>query len=294
MHRNLLHNGSIHSTDSKLVSPGQVGFLNGWGVFSTMRVFDGVLFAYERHWARMNRDAVLLRVPFPDDAAAFRADLLALVQANEAWNATLRVAVIRNRGGLFEGAGIDRDFDVVAFTTGVADWGRSVRLAVQPQARHAASMFAGTKVVSWCFNLTWLENARARGFDEVVLLNEHNLVSECTSANIFAAVGDRVFTPPLSSGCLPGITRELLLSEVRADGFRIEERDLTLDDLYAADSVFITSTTRELLAVSEIEGRPLRQDGKARETLQAGFGAYSDEYVAGAQRRGEGVRLSPA
>jgi branched-chain amino acid aminotransferase len=262
MHSRLLHNGRIHETHEKLLSPGQVGLLNGWGVFSTIRVFD---------------------VPFPADSEGLRRELLILVEAICSFNATLRVAIIRNRGGFFEGAGIERDFDVVAFTTDVHEWGRSVRLAVQPDARHAACPFAGTKMLSWSFNLTWLENARARGFDETILLNEQGKVSECTSANIFMAVEGGVFTPPLSSGCLPGITRELLLHEAQAPGYRVLERDLDLDDLFRADAVFITSTTRELLAVAEIEGRQLNRKGRAREAMQAAFSVYADQYVAEAK-----------
>ena len=87
-------------------------------------------------------------------------------------------------------------------------------------ARHAACQFAGTKILSWAMNLTWLESAQARGFDEVILLNERGEVAECTSANIFIANGSQVWTPPLSSGCLPGITREVLLGEIRVPGIR--------------------------------------------------------------------------
>ena len=65
MHRHLLHNGEIRETVELCLSPGQIGLLNGWGVFSTLRVVDGVLFAFERHFDRMRRDAELLRVPFP-------------------------------------------------------------------------------------------------------------------------------------------------------------------------------------------------------------------------------------
>src|SRR5436305_316583 len=82
---------------------------------------------------------------------------------------------------------------------------------------------------------------------EVILLNERDEVAECTSANIFAAKGGEVWTPPLASGCLPGITRELLLSEVTAPGVRVSERVLTARDLESADEVFISSTTRDLL-----------------------------------------------
>jgi len=291
MHANILHNGRIQASSEKTLSPGQIGFMNGWGIFSTIRVFDGVLFAYERHWARMGKDASLLRVPMPEDREWLRRQLLALVEANSAWNATLRVAVVRNRGGFFEGQGIERDYDVIAFTTDVHAWGGGVRLAIQPQARHSACMFAGTKITSWCFNLTWLEMAKSKGFDEVVLLDEQDRVSECTSANIFIATPEGVMTPPLSSGCLPGVTRELLLSEAGSPEVPIHERHLRLEDLYRADSVFITSTTRELLPVVEIEGRQLNCNEAARLALQQSFSAYADRYVAVAAERGEGTRI---
>src|SRR5579863_7454942 len=68
MHRFLLHNGEIREAHERLLLPGQMGLLSGWGVFSTVRVYDGVLFAWERHWARMEHDARRLRVPFPSDS----------------------------------------------------------------------------------------------------------------------------------------------------------------------------------------------------------------------------------
>src|SRR5829696_2485789 len=117
MHRYILHNDSICAADENLLAAGQVGFLNGWGVFSTIRVARGVLFEYERHFARMKKDSKLMKVPFPTDPTWLEERLLRLVERNEANDATLRVAVIRNRGGLFEGPNLERDFDVVAFTT---------------------------------------------------------------------------------------------------------------------------------------------------------------------------------
>ena len=84
MHRYLLHNDDIRDTAETLLSPGQIGFLNGWGVFSTLRVAGGVLFEFERHYARMRYDAVRLRVPFEISPGALRKSLLALVDANGA------------------------------------------------------------------------------------------------------------------------------------------------------------------------------------------------------------------
>jgi branched-chain amino acid aminotransferase len=277
VHRYLLHNDDILDAGAVCLKPGQVGLFTGWGVFSTLRVYDGVLFAFERHWARMQRDAKLFRVPFPADSEWIESRLLRLVEANGAQNGTVRVYLVRNKGGIWEGPGITCEFDLTAFTTDVKDWGEGVRLGVIPNARYAASPFAGTKILSWGENLTWHEEAHERGLDEVVLLNERGEVSECTSANIFAAFGDRVCTPPLSSGCLPGITREIVLS-CSGQGYTVEERALTPGDLERADGVFITSTTRELLPVREIEGLTIRRGSKARDALQAAFSAFSNQY----------------
>ena len=279
MHRYILHNDSICEASQKLISAGQVGFLNGWGVFSTIRVARGVLFEFERHFARMKRDAHLMRIPFPADLDWLEQRLLRLVERNEANHATLRVAVVRNRGGLFEGPDLERDFDVVAFTTGLNNWGKGVRLGLVPQARHAASRFAGVKFTSWSMNLAFQEEARDRGFDEMVLLNERGEVSECTSANIFIAKDSNVWTSPLDSGCLPGITRDLLLSEVQVPGIRVDEKTLTLSDLEAADEVFITSTTRDLLSVLSVEGIHIRRQGNCRDALQSAFSQHIEDYV---------------
>ncbi len=285
MHRYLLHNGKICDSGAVLLSPGQVGLMNGWGVFSTVRVIRGVLFAFERHYRRMRRDAALMRIPFPDSIEEIEKPLLELVEANGAYDATLRVILVRNRGGLWEGPAISRDFDLIAFTTNLKEWGAGARLGVVPNARFAAWPFAGTKILSWSHNLTWLEEAQSRGLDEVVLLNERGEVSECTSANIFTAEGNQVWTPPLSSGCLPGVTREILLEEIRVPGITIGEKPLRLGDLEKADEVFITSTTRGLLPVLSVEGLKIRQETHTRGPLEEALAAYVDRYVAQAKNR---------
>jgi len=279
MHRFLLHNEEILDAHQKSLSAGQVGLLNGWGVFSTIRVQEGVLFAFERHWERMQRDAARMHVPFPTDRNEVRARLSRLVESNSAWNATLRVVVVRDRGGLFEGPDLGRDFELIAFTADLNPWGTNVRLALKPHGRHAQNEFAGTKVLSWAQNLTWYEEAHQRGFDEVLLLNERGEVCECTSANLFIAQGKEVFTPPLSSGCLPGVTRALLLEEIRIPGISPAEKTLLPKDLEDADDVFITSTTRDFLQVSEIEGLKVQSGGNIANRLTAAFEEYRDAYV---------------
>jgi len=290
MHRFVLHNDEIHESSARILSPGQVGLLAGWGVFSTIRVAGGVLFAFERHWERMRRDAAALLVPFPSDPEYVRSRLLLLVKANRADNATLRVVVVRNCGGTWEGPN-NRDFDLIALTADLNDWGQGVSLAIKAQARHAACALTGAKIISWALNLAWLEEAQSRGFDEVVLLNERGEVSECASANVFISQGARIWTPPLDSGCLPGVTRELLLREVHAPGVSVAERTLCPGDLEEADEVFITSTTRDLLPVLSIEGLAIRRTGRARAALADAFRQYQAAYVSA--RRGVSEPVGP-
>lgn len=279
MHRFVLHNNNILDAHEKSLSAGQVGLLNGWGVFSTLRVADGVPFAFERHWERMHRDAAKIHVPFPTDPVELKSQVLRLIEANSAWNATLRIMVVRNRGGMFEGPDLERDYDVLAFTKDLSAWGDNVRLGLKPNARYAANEFSGCKILSWSHNLTWYEEARAAGFDEVVLLNERGEVCECTSANIFAAYGGEVATPPLDSGCLPGVTRELLLDVVRVQGIQVVERVLTPQDLERADQVFVTSTTRDLLPAVSIEGLKIRNQGDVEHRLVKALEEYRADYV---------------
>jgi branched-chain amino acid aminotransferase len=280
VHRFVLHNRDIREAGELSLSPGQIGLLSGWGVFSTLRVAGGVPFAFERHWARIARDAARLHVAIPDDPQAVRGKLVELLEANQAPDCTLRLVFVRNGGGIWEGPSNGRESDLIALTANIKDWGTGVKLAYQANGRHAASPFAGAKMLSWAMNLTWYEEAHDRGFDEVILLNERGEVAECTSANIFAAAGGDVWTPPLNAGCLPGITREVILEELRVPGIRIAEKTLFPADLESAEEVFITSTTRDLLPVRQIEDRQVGRGDSARMALQGAFSAYVDRYTA--------------
>jgi branched-chain amino acid aminotransferase len=287
VHRYLLHNGEIRDSTVALLSPGQTGYMNGWGVFSTLRVSNGVLFAFERHYARMRHDATRLRVPFEISPEELERALLKLIEANhldskQGLNATLRVAVVRNRGGLFEAPGISRDADLLAFMADLTSWAEGVHLNYVPNGRFGACPFAGAKITSWAQNLTWNEDAHQRGFDEVILLNEHGHISECTSANIFCVQGEYVYTPPLAtSGCLPGVTRAVLLEEIRVPGLTICEKELTPADLANSEQVFITSTTRDLLPVLTADREPLPQSDGVLGRLQQAFLSYRESYTAG-------------
>jgi branched-chain amino acid aminotransferase len=120
-----------------------------------------------------------------------------------------------------------------------------------------------------------LEQAHAEGFDDVLLLNESGHIAECTSANVFLVRGGKVLTPPLSAGCLPGVTRDVLREVVPWAGLELVEENLTTQDLSSAAEVFISSTTREVAAVASIDPQ-WRYDapGKITTTIEQAFKDY--------------------
>jgi branched-chain amino acid aminotransferase len=280
MHPFLLYNDRIHKNDEALLHPGQLGLLAGWGVFTTLRIYEGVPFEFNRHWKRMLRDAQKINVPMPFERDAVRARLLELIERNQSYEATMRLCVVRSQGGIWEGPGSGSESDLLAFSVPVKAFKERVALDVRENGRHADSPFAGTKTLSWSHNLTMAENAAKAGFDEVILLNERGEAAECTSANIFAVREGVTLTPPISSGPLPGVTRAVMLEELDMADAPVREAVLRLDDLYAADEVFITSSTRELIPVERIGTRELAATAwPVMEKLRAALQAYVRRYV---------------
>src|SRR5690242_9910935 len=246
-----------------------------------MRVFHGEPFAFERHWQRLQKDATRTRMPFPFDSAEVRSGLRDLIQRNDVREGTARIYAVYNKIGFWQSGEDFPEVDLLMCTAGLPLYREPVRLSLGEHSRHAASPLAGTKVTSWIFNVWTLQGAQQRGFDEVVLLNERGEVAECTAANIFCARGGRVFTPPLSSGCLEGVTRGVLLDIAPGTDVPVEEKTLRPEDLYGADEVFISSTNRSLLGVSEIEGHKFAgAPGPITQKLEQAFGNHMIDYVA--------------
>ncbi len=281
IHRYVFHNDRLVPLEKVRLSPGQAGLLSGWGLFTTLRIFEGEAFAYERHWRRLEKDAARTHVPFAFESAKVRIHLGELLRANQVREGTARIYVVYNKAGFWQSDEPFPEADLLMYTAGLPSYREPVRLTVREHGRHAASPLAGVKVTSWLNNVWNLAEAQWRKFDEVVLLNERGEVAECTAANIFCVRGGKVLTPPLSSGCLEGVTRAVLL-EIGADaGTAMVEHTLRPEDLFAADEVFISSTNRSLLAVGEIEGHKIAAaPGPVTQNLEKAFSAYVADYIA--------------
>lgn len=253
MHEMLFHNSQLVPLRHIRLSPGQAGLFNGWGIFTTLRIYGGRPFAFDRHWNRLTTDARRINLPLSATAESVGRGLREVIRANEVQNGCARIYFIYNRVGIWTSDEPMPDVDMLIYSTDLPERVGPVRLAVRPHVRHASSPLEGTKVTSWLRNVWSLEQAHRAGCDEVILLNDEGQVAECTAANVFGVRGGTVRTPPLSAGCLPGITRQVLLEKGASTGVAIEEAHLTVEDLYAAEEVFITSTTREVQPVNRIE-----------------------------------------
>jgi branched-chain amino acid aminotransferase len=251
----IFHNDGIIPLPEAHLSPGQMGLLMGWGVFTTLRIYEGRPFAFDRHWARMSHDAERLGMNLTHEQEAVRLAVTRLAEANDRPEGMARVSFVKNHGGLWAQAGNHPETDLLIFTRELVRWPAVHRLKLQPHALYSAARLAGVKMLSWVQNAALLEQAHAEGFDDVLLLNERGQMTECTSANVFLVRGGKVVTPPLSSGCLPGVTRDILHEVVPRAGFELREENLSPEDLSSAAEVFISSTTREVAAVGSIDSQ---------------------------------------
>ena len=280
IHRHVFHNGGLLPIEKVRLSPGQAGLLCGWGIFTTIRISRGEAFAYERHWRRLEKDAALIRLPMPYSAVKVRLHLQEVIRANDVTEGCARIYLVYNQVGFWQSNEQPPKVDLIIYSAPLPEYREPVRLALRPHGRHASSPLAGVKSISWLLNVWSVAEAQREGFDEVVLLNERGEVAECTAANIFAVKNRKVFTPPLSSGCLEGVTRGILFEIAPEAGIPIAEQTLRPDDLYSADEVFISSTNRNVIAVGEIAGHRIAgAPGPVTRQLEGLFAAHVTDYV---------------
>jgi branched-chain amino acid aminotransferase len=277
----VFHNDEVKPVEKTRWSPGQAGLICGWGLFTTVRIVRGEAFAYERHWRRLEKDAALIRLPMTHTGVRVRVQLQELIRSNKVKDGCARIYLVWNTVGSWKSDEKMPEVDLVITTADLPHYPEMVRLALREHGRHAASPLAGVKTISWLDSVWVAEEAKREGYDEVVLLNERGEVSECTAANIFAVRNDKVITPPLSSGCLEGVTRGVLMEIAAEAGTTVVEQAMRPEDLYVAEEVFITSTNRNVIGVKEIAGRVIGSGvtGELSKKLDEAFEAYLNDYV---------------
>lgn len=245
--------GSLVPQDEALVSALDHGFTVGDGVFETMKVVDGQAFALTRHLGRLDRSARRLGLTPPDHETLRVAVDEVLVAHAEAVRgpARLRITVTGGIAPLGSDRGQALATTVVAMSASVP-WPESTSIATVPWTRNERSAIAGAKTTSYAENVVALEYAHSRGASEAVFANTVGHLCEGTGSNVFVVVDGEIVTPTLASGCLAGITRELVL-----EWCDVRERDLDASILESADEIFLTSSTRDVHPVTRMDEREL-------------------------------------
>jgi branched-chain amino acid aminotransferase len=136
-------------------------------------------------------------------------------------------------------------------------WPQRIRAVTVAWPRNEHSAVAGAKTTSYAENVVALQAAHARGAHEAILPNTAGMLCEGTGSNVLVVRRGELITPPLSSGCLAGITRELLLEWAAQEGLPIAEQDVPMSQVAELDDVLLLSSTRDVQSVAELDGRPV-------------------------------------
>lgn len=251
-------NGEFVSEEQAAVSVFDRGFLYGDGLFETLRVCDGRPFRWERHLARLQQGAKLLRLKLPYNAEEMHPQAEELMRRNQMTEAVLRLQVSRGIGprGYSIREALRPTVVMTLHPLPAAD--RAVpmrwRLITAQVRLPVGDPLAGVKTCNKLPYILARAEAEEQGADEALLLNTEGAVAEAASANVFWIERGVVCTPPLSSGALPGITRELVIELCERRRWPMAERTARRDELRQAEGVFLTLSSYGLVEVVSLDG----------------------------------------
>jgi branched-chain amino acid aminotransferase len=248
------------------------GFLLGDGLFETMPVHRHRVFDLDAHLGRLACGLELLNLTGVVNLAWLRAGIEHYIAAADMASAVLRLTVTRGPGprGLLRP---EKPCPTLLMTLAPMPALRKEPLSLHVATvtrRNELSPLSRIKALPYLDNLLALEEARAHGADEALLLNTRGSIACASVANVFVVREGRLETPPIAGGALPGTMRALVMSLARELGLAAVENMLHVEDLSATDEVFLTNSISRIMAVKECDGEPLGQGaGRAVEQLRA-------------------------
>ncbi|PRH76231.1 4-amino-4-deoxychorismate lyase [Streptomyces solincola] len=242
--------GGLHEADTARVSVLDHGLTVGDGVFETIKAVHGRAFALTPHLDRLVRSARGLGLPDPDLDEVRRA-CAAVLDAEPLPLGRLRITYTGGTSPLGSDRG-DAGPTLVVALGEAAERPDTTAVITVDWTRNERGVLTGLKTTSYAENVVALARAHRQGASEALFGNTVGALCEGTGSNVFVVLDGRLHTPPLASGCLAGITRDLVIEWTGA-----EETDLPLDVLERAEEVFLTSTLRDVQAVHRIDGREL-------------------------------------
>ena len=248
-------NGELISANDACVSPFDLGLTVGLGVFETMAAYDGKVFAYDLHHARLIKSAEVFALQVPE-RSVISAAIAEVIEANHYHQGRYRIRVTLSGGANQLGGGRQQgDVMVTAQAARSADSASDsgsgsdlAKLAWVPFVINERAATAGVKSTSYADHVLAYRHALNAGADEALMFNSQGHLAEGSMSNVFVVKDGVVQTPSLASGCLPGVTRQLVINLCADLDLPVEECQLGVQDIDNADEIFLTSSLREIQA----------------------------------------------
>lgn len=288
MDKNIIYlNSRFYNADEASISPLNRGLMYGDGIFETFRGYGGKVFAINEHFARLQSAASFLKINIDFTAKELNELITKLLHKNCLIDkdSRIRLTLIRGKGadGLLPDLSAKSEIIITAeeVSSGVRDLqekGLEIVL-VETIKIDPKSPLASHKTLNYIPGILALQEVREKGGSEGIYLNYEGDVVEGVTSNIFIVKNGRLKTPSLSSGLLPGITRDTVIKCAAICNIAVEETSLTKEDLLNADEIFITSSVREVVPVIKFEGK-LFNIGPITKNIQSGYKEFVKNSLA--------------
>jgi len=282
-------NGQLIPRSKAKLSPFDHGFLYGYGLFETMRAYQGHIFRLDHHLARLRRSVQSLGLTHSilnvvEGKQSLEAACMETLEANKLKDARLRLTVSAGEGDMTPDPGTCSNPTVLITARNLVPlplekYESGFKAALSSPRRNSQSPLSRLKSTCYMENILARMAARAAGCDEAILLNEQGYLAEGSTTNIFLASNEELITPSLESGVLSGITREAALEIARASNIKTLERQVELKELIEAEEAFITNSILELMPLTWFEGKPIGtgKPGQLTKELLASYRKIVDE-----------------
>jgi branched-subunit amino acid aminotransferase/4-amino-4-deoxychorismate lyase len=270
-------NGQIQEKSIPVITALDASFLYGFGVFETLRIYNGVPFMLKEHVERMNSAASKLKIPFEYNYHKTKAYIRGLIDYAQLKDCVIRITLSKE----------SEDSSNIILTYRNLNYEKSnykegFMLKCSSVKRNPTTPLVYIKTNNYMENIIEKNLAMSEGFNEALFLNIYNHVSECSTSNIFFLQGRKLCTPAVECGLLDGIAKELLTSKLAAEnGLEMEMGKYSLENLYNADEVFITNSVMQIMPVVKIDSTKIGNGipGAITKSLMAAYDTYVEKFV---------------
>lgn len=227
--------------------------LYGKGVFTTVAISSTKPLFWQKHWRRLKSDAGKIGIDLSEHSEhSTRNSLDEIIERNGVPDGRARITFFDERSNNIWPSESDGRTRLHIMTGDLRPLPQNFRVAVSPFTVNSRSPLAGVKSCNYLEKLMAMDEAKGRGFDEAIQVNERGNVTSATMANVFWLKSGGLYTPSLTTGCLPGTTREYVLENLEC-----REVEAGIDELNSADAIYLTSAGLGVATVAEYKGRKL-------------------------------------